>query len=241
MGCHLSKAERVAKLELSGHDVAQIFSSPASASDGFRYTYSEVHQSEPQAKQLQYTADQRLLFDATCHYLTYRQETEGLDALLSAMKEVGVGFAALTGCPFKKAWMSSEEPLPEHHLYDDGDLYYYSMTDAILHRHLQTASPATASHFAMLACGFNLGDAGAGAEAELLIREFPVVGFGELTLQSDDVNNMTIKGGNWTFSDPSVRALLDVAASQDVSHMEAENPSRASDVARKGSALSGRM
>ena len=89
----------------------------------------------------------------------------------------------------------------------------------------------------MLACGFNLGDAGAGAEAELLIREFPVVGFGELTLQSDDVNNMTIKGGNWTFSDPSVRALLDVAASQDVSHMEAENPSRASDVARKGSAL----
>ena len=179
MGCHLSKAERVAKLELSGHDVASIFASPASASDGFRYTYSEVHQSEPQAKQLQYTADQRLLFDATCHYLTYRQETEGLDALLSAMKEVGVGFAALTGCPFKKAWMSSEEPLPEHHLYDDGDLYYYSMTDAILHRHLQTASPATASHFAMLACGFNLGDAGAGAEAELLIREFPVVGFGE--------------------------------------------------------------
>jgi hypothetical protein len=154
-------------------------------------------------EKLQAIADGKLLFDAHCHFFSYRQQTEGLDVLVDAMKQAGVGFAALTGCPFKKTWMNQASEPPEHHLYDDGDLYYYSMTDAILHRDLQMADPAIASHFAMLACGFNLGDAGAGIEAQAIVDHFPIVGFGEVTLQSDDINNMTIKGGNWVRDDRS--------------------------------------
>ena len=40
----------------------------------------------------------------------------------------------------------------------------------------------------------------------------PCVGLGELTLQSDDINNMTIKGGNWTYAQPAVEQLLSVSA-----------------------------
>ena len=110
--------------------------------------------------------------------------------------------------------MQSSDPAPIHHLYDDGDLYYYSMTDAILHRDLEQAGPELASYFNYCACGFNLADAGAGLEAQDVVDHFPVTAFGELTLQSDDINNMTVKGGNWTYSDPSVKAILDVCAAQ---------------------------
>lgn len=37
-------------------------------------------------------------------------------------------------------------------------------------------------------------------------------GLGVLYLQSDDINNMTVKGGNWTFAEPAVSALLGVAS-----------------------------
>ena len=44
------------------------------------------------------------------------------------------------------------------------------------------------------------------------ITNFPYVGFGELTLQSDDINNVTIKGGNWTNVQPAVNKILSVCA-----------------------------
>ena len=47
------------------------------------------------------------LFDAHLHYLNYNQETEGMNDLVAAMDKAGVTKAALSGCPFKKAWVSS--------------------------------------------------------------------------------------------------------------------------------------
>ena len=157
-------------------------------------------------------ASKKLIFDAHCHYFNYQQQTQGVKVLVDEMTNNGIGFAALSGCAFKKTWMHSSDPAPSHHLYDDGDLYYYSMTDAILHRDLEKAGPELASYFNFCACGFNLADAGAGIEAQDVVDHFPVTAFGELTLQSDDINNMTVKGGNWTYSDPSVKAILDVCA-----------------------------
>ena len=81
------------------------------------------------------------IFDAHCRYLSWRQTTEGVDALLSAMSSEGVGFAALTGCPLKKCWVeSSGDVPPTHHLHDDGDLYFYSMTDALYYVVVLTSS-----------------------------------------------------------------------------------------------------
>ena len=70
-------------------------------------------------------ADKSIL-DAHCHYFNYMQETEGIDALGKAMDANGVGYACLTGNPFKKTWVGVTpkdlETPPVHHLYDDGDL-----------------------------------------------------------------------------------------------------------------------
>lgn len=76
------------------------------------------------------------IFDVHCFYLDWRQKTDGIDALLGAMTANGIGMAALTGCPLKKSWVDAEVP-PEHHLYDDGDLYFYSLTDGLVYRDLQ--------------------------------------------------------------------------------------------------------
>ena len=38
--------------------------------------------------------------------------------------------------------------------------------------------------------------------------------FGVITLQSDDINNVTLKGGNWTFTMPSIKKVIDVCAKQ---------------------------
>ena len=55
------------------------------------------------ADRLQACAAKKLIFDAHCHYFDYRQKTEGVNKLVSAMEAGGVGFAALSGCAFKKS------------------------------------------------------------------------------------------------------------------------------------------
>jgi hypothetical protein len=79
-----------------------------------------------------------------------------------------------------------------------------------------SVGPDLTGKLAVMACGFNLGDYGVAEEAERALRNFPYVGFGELTLQSDDINNMTVKGGNWTHVQPAVSKILGVAASTTV-------------------------
>ena len=67
----------------------------------------------------------------------------------------------------------------------------------------------------MMACGINLGDFSAGDLAQHLLNVYPEIkGFGEIVLQSDDINNMTIKGGNWTWTEPAVKKIIEVCAKQ---------------------------
>lgn len=217
------------------------------------------------AATLKRVAEKKLILDVHCHYLDYMQETEGIQALCRAMDKGGVGYAVLTGCPYKKTWNPGDNR-PSHPLYDDGeasslstavslslarswppaaslcpsmrafgpanglcvsartspllltgDLYFYSMTDALLFRDLDKAQEkdmSVQSRFSMMVCGFNLTDMNAGKEAQNLIDHFPVAGFGKLVFQSDDFNSMTIKGGMWTYSDPAIKALVDIAAQQ---------------------------
>eukprot|EP00966_Prymnesium_polylepis_P307509 7106583-Prymnesium_polylepis.1 len=206
------------------------------------------------------------------------------------MEEQGIGYAVLTGTAFKKCWVGDDQPPPQHHLYDDGDLYHYSGTDGLVTTDIMQAYDAGGSEaierFAAMACGFNLGDYGVEAEAERALKNFPFVGFGEvrgrvrerergadcrvserhreraarssarrvcapprlcarprpshaprllrpsplmrpftcvtraqLTLQSDDINNMTVKGGNWTHVQPAASKILKVAGASTLDNM----------------------
>ena len=173
--------------------------------------------------------DSSAFFDAHCFYLDWQQNTDGIDSLLAAMATGGVGMAAITGCPLKKAWSDTSEKPPEHYLYDDGDLYFYSLTDGMVYRDLQLAAKhktltaysglgtRMGGHRSFLpllhtACGFNLADRSVGEDAARVAGEYQVHGLGVFYLQCDDVNNMTVKNGNWTHTAPAVAALLDAAA-----------------------------
>jgi len=86
----------------------------------------------PQSHALVKVAAEKTLFDAHCHYLNYLQQTEGVEALVGAMDKSRIGYAVLMGTAFKKMWVGADQPMPQHHLYDDGDLYHYSMTDGLV-------------------------------------------------------------------------------------------------------------
>ena len=173
----------------------------------------------PNSSRLKAVANEGLLLDAHCHYLNYLQQTEGLEVLAEEMAKNKVGFAVLMGTPFKKSYIAQDQPPPQHHLYDDGDLYHYSMTDGLLMADMRSCASrlgsAFTSRFGVSACGFNLGDMGVGAEAKRMLETYPCIGLGEMTLQSDDINNMTLKGSNWTYGDPAIAQLLDVCAKQE--------------------------
>jgi len=183
-----------------------------------------------QVQTLEKVAGGKLIFDAHCHVHDYMQKTEGLEALSDAMVTGGIGYAMLTGTPLKKMWIgqgvyafadagggsnnlfpSDQEKglAPQHHLYDDGDLYPFTECDSMVFRLLDQSMKsrglASIAKFSMTACGFNLGDFSVGDMAKDKLESYPVItGLGEIVLQSDDINNMTIKGGNWTFTEPSV-------------------------------------
>jgi len=171
---------------------------------------------------LQTVVTKKLIFDAHCHYTTYMQETEGFEALSKAMEKNGVGYAAVTPTAFKKTWVGDPTGKPPvHHLYDDGDLYYYTSCDGNLYRHLdfykKKAGLAAISKFSMLACGVNLGDYSSGEMAAEIVANYPMMaGFGEIVLQSDDINNVTIKGGNWTYTEPSVKKIIALCAKKEM-------------------------
>uniref|UniRef100_A0A7S3F2G0 Amidohydrolase-related domain-containing protein n=1 Tax=Haptolina ericina TaxID=156174 RepID=A0A7S3F2G0_9EUKA len=176
----------------------------------------------PQAHTLAKVASDKTLFDAHCHYLNYLQQTEGVEALVGAMDKAGIGFAVLTGTAFKKMWVGADQPMPQHFLYDDGDLYHYSMTDGLLTNDLKMAydkgKDFAVNRFAVMACGFNLGDFGIQAEVERALGQYPYVAIGEMTLQSDDINNVTIKGGNWSYFQPAIEKVIAVCGASSVNN-----------------------
>jgi len=166
---------------------------------------------------LQATATGKLILDAHCHYFDYMQKTEGMAALTEAMTANKVGFAILMGCAFKKTWVGEpDSAAPAHHLYDDGDLYHYSATDGNLWRHIvahkNEKGESAVAKLAITGCGLNLSDYSAGEECQAMLYNYPaMVGIGELTLQCDDINNVTVKGGNWTYTEPSLKKITKVA------------------------------
>lgn len=172
---------------------------------------------------LQATVENKLILDAHLHYAGYMQNSEGVDKLVAAMDKNGVGYSVCTGCSFKKTWVGEckddyepKDKPPLHHLYDDGDLYHYSACDGSLFRALKTAGPAANAKLSMLACGVNLGDYSAGELVKDTLATYPgIKGIGELVLQSDDINNVTVKGGNWTYTAPAIKAVIDVCAATD--------------------------
>ena len=131
--------------------------------------------------------------DAHCHLVNSTEYSEGLQALLEEMDESGVDHTVLLGSPFIKKWNAINKVRPGYYNDDDGEIYYYSFTDAMIA--LEYLNLTTSQRERIYPCisGFNPTDKNAVEHIERVMKYFPGVffGIGELLLRHDDLTRMT--------------------------------------------------
>lgn len=64
--------------------------------------------------------------DPHLHYVSFVQETDGIEALIAAMDRLGVEHTMLTGVPVVKKWDASNPDKPTYYLDNDSRAYYYT-------------------------------------------------------------------------------------------------------------------
>lgn len=135
------------------------------------------------------------MFDACCHLMDWFQESEGVEALLSAMRHCGVQNTALCGMPLSKKWDTHEPSQPKGPIYQTGRLYYHSATDFIVKEELRDkgTQAGRGSTLLPLMCGFNPTDLFAVkyvAKKWSKDREF-WTGVGKIFFRASELSNQT--------------------------------------------------
>eukprot|EP00854_Cymbomonas_tetramitiformis_P021026 gene21026-25232_t len=135
------------------------------------------------------------MFDAFCHLMDWFQESEGVEALLSAMRHCGVQNTALCGMPLSKKWDTHEPSQPKGPIYQTGRLYYHSATDFIVKEELRDNGTEAGRGRTLLPlmCGFNPTDLFAVkyvAKKWSKDREF-WTGVGKIFFRSSELSNQT--------------------------------------------------
>ena len=77
------------------------------------------------------------LFDGHLHYLSFVQETAGMDAFFKAMMRPAWLKSVVIGMPVVKKWDESEATRPTYYLDNDSHTYWYSATDFLVARAVQ--------------------------------------------------------------------------------------------------------
>lgn len=155
--------------------------------------------------------------DCHLHLVDFLQRTEGVKALLKAMDSAGVEEAMLCGMPLIKKWSVSEALQPQYYLDDDSRCYWYSATDVLVARQLETLSPKERNRFHPFICGFNSSDRNAVDHVKRMLEWYPHLwqGIGEVMTRHDDLTALTygdVSQANSIALDP----ILDLAADNDM-------------------------
>lgn len=118
-----------------------------------------------------------------------------MEELVRAMDEASVSEAVVFGLPVVKEWAEWEAEEPSYYLSDNARCYYYSLTDALVARSLESLDPVTRKRFWPLLCGFNPTDRFCARQIEATLDLFPGVfhGIGEILCRHDDLTNLTPK------------------------------------------------
>jgi hypothetical protein len=131
--------------------------------------------------------------DCHLHLVDFLQRTDGVQKALEAMDKCGVEDAILTGMPVVKEWPSEERVRPEYYLSDDSRCYWYSATDVLVARQVQSLPPAQQKRFHPTICGFNGADQNAVEHIKRMIDWYPDFwqGIGEVMTRHDDLTALT--------------------------------------------------
>ncbi len=95
------------------------------------------------------------MFDAHAHLVDFKQSSDGIQELLGMMNAYGVVKCALTGCPLKKRWSDFEKRAAEDVWNDTDPMVYFSLTDGVTIRSIETLSSEDAKRFLPMMCGFD--------------------------------------------------------------------------------------
>jgi predicted TIM-barrel fold metal-dependent hydrolase len=131
--------------------------------------------------------------DCHLHLVDFLQRTEGIKAVIDAMDRSGVDHALISGMPFVKKWEGVEPIKPEYYLEDDGRCYWYSATDVLVGRAVESLPRKDRGRLHPFICGFNATDRNAVDHIRRMIEWFPGLwkGIGEVMGRHDDLTALT--------------------------------------------------
>ena len=157
------------------------------------------------------------LSDSHLHLVDFLQRTDGIRAVLAAMDRAGVDETMISGMPLVKEWSDSEHKQPQYYLDDDARCYWYSATDALVARQVESLDAATRHRFHPFICGFNGADRNAVDHIRRMLDWYPGLweGIGEVMTRHDDLTALTY--GDPPHADsPSLDPVYDLAAEKDL-------------------------
>lgn len=155
--------------------------------------------------------------DCHLHLVDFLQHTDGIQAVLKAMDRSGVDEAMICGMPLVKQWSLAEPTQPQYYLDDDSRCYWYSATDVLVARQIESLSPKARARFHPFICGFNSDDRNAIEHVRRMLEWYPGVwqGIGEVMTRHDDLTALTY--GEPAHADSlSLDPLYDLAAEHDM-------------------------
>lgn len=133
------------------------------------------------------------LNDCHLHLVDFLQRTDGIQAVVAAMDRSGVDRAVISGMPVVKQWSENEPRRPGYYLDDDARCYWYSATDVLVAREVQSLPPDLRTRFHPIICGFNGADRNAVDHVKRMIQWYPDFwqGIGEVMARHDDLTSLT--------------------------------------------------
>ena len=156
------------------------------------------------------------LIDAHLHFVDFRHETMGSDALLYYMDQANVGKAVICGLPAQKMWASYDREPPAYYLSNGAPCYYYSYSDVIVAEQMRALPTEQRQRFFPLINGFNPVDRYAVRHIERLYEQYTDVwrGIGEILLRHDDLSSM-MYGEDARPNHPALWPVYEFAAEHD--------------------------
>src|SRR3954467_6342605 len=131
--------------------------------------------------------------DCHVHLVDFLQGGEGIRALLSAMDGAGVERALVWGMPLVKRWSADQPDAPGYYLDDKAPCYWYSATDVLAAREVQSLAAADRARIHPFVCGFNGTDRHAVEHVRRMLEWYPGLwqGVGEVMARHDALSDLT--------------------------------------------------
>jgi predicted TIM-barrel fold metal-dependent hydrolase len=153
------------------------------------------------------------IVDGHFHFLSFVQETGGMEAFFKAMDDTGVVESAVIGMPVVKEWDEGDAHRPTYYLDNDSRTYWYSATDFLVARAVLDLPQAQQARLHPFICGFNAADRNAVDHVERMLALYPGFwqGIGEVFLRHDELTALTY-GPVPRATSTAFGRLLDLAA-----------------------------